>query len=35
VHKRPDETYAGISRAIEAMPQSGVTDIEGGRPVVY
>jgi hypothetical protein len=35
VHKRPDETYAGISRAIEAMPQSGVTDIEGGRPVPY
>jgi len=35
VHKSTGDTYAGISRAIDAMPQSGTTEIEGGKPVPF
>jgi hypothetical protein len=35
VHKSPDDTYEGISQAIDAMPQSGTTNIEGGKPVPF
>src|SRR5690348_10769110 len=35
VHKSPDDTYLGFSHAVANMPQSGMTDFDGGRPVPY
>src|SRR5215210_8165164 len=35
VHKSPDVTYARVSQAIDSMPQSGTTHLEGGKPMPY
>src|SRR5690348_6645113 len=35
VHKSPDETYEGVSHALDNMPQRGTTQLEGGKPVPF
>jgi hypothetical protein len=35
VHKSPDETYAGVAHAIDAIPIQGTTSFEGGKPMPY
>jgi hypothetical protein len=35
VHKSPDETYEGVSHALDNMPQSGTTQFDGGKPVPF
>lgn len=35
VHKSPDDTYEGVSHALDNMPQSGTTQFEGGKPVPF
>jgi hypothetical protein len=35
VHKSPDETYAGVAHAIDAIPIEGTTSFEGGKPMPY
>ena len=35
VHKSPDETYEGVSYALDNMPQRGTTQLDGGKPVPF
>ena len=35
VHKSPDETYLAFSHAVADMPQSGMTELQGAKPVAY
>jgi hypothetical protein len=35
VHKSPDTTYLAFSHALDDLPQSGMTAMEGGKPVPY
>lgn len=35
VHRSPDDTYQGIAHAFDAIPQSGMTEFDGGKPMPY
>jgi hypothetical protein len=35
VHKTPDETYVGVSHALDNIPERGTTQLEGGKTVPY
>ena len=35
VHKSPDDTYEGVSHALDNIPDHGTTAFEGGKPMPY
>jgi hypothetical protein len=35
VQRSPDTTYTAFSHAVSDLPQSGMTEFEGGKPVPY
>jgi hypothetical protein len=35
VHKSPDETYEGVSHALDNIPERGTTQFEGGKSLPY
>jgi hypothetical protein len=35
VHKSPEATYEGVEHAIDNVPESGTTQMEGGKSVPY
>ena len=35
VHKSPDDAYSALERAIDGVPESGMTSFEGGTPIAY